>query len=117
MIVGPLVFSPMYQSYLKGPYLIKYLYFGQILSNYQCRFRKGFNPQHCLIAMIEKWRSSNNKGNSFGALLTNLFKDFDCFSHKPIIAKLAVYGFKKSALKVMHNCLFVRKQRTKINIF
>lgn len=30
-------------------------YFGQILSDNKSRFRKGFNPQHCLRAVIEKW--------------------------------------------------------------
>ena len=92
-------------------------FFDEILSDYQCGFRKGFNPQHCLIAMIEKWRSCNDFGKSFGALLTNLSKAFDCLSHELIIAKLAAYGFKKSALKVMYSYLSERKQRTKINIF
>ena len=93
------------------------LYFDQILSDYQCGFRKGFNPQHCLIAMIEKWRSSNDEGKSFGALLTDLSKAFDCLSHELLIAKLAAYGFKRSALKVIYSYLSDRKQRTKINIF
>ena len=30
-------------------------YFEKILSPYQCGFRKGFNAQHCLIALIETW--------------------------------------------------------------
>ena len=29
-------------------------YFDNILSEYQCGFRKGFNAQHCLVSMIEK---------------------------------------------------------------
>ena len=41
-------------------------FFDEILSDYQCGFRKGFNPQHCLIAMIEKWRSCNDFGNHLG---------------------------------------------------
>ena len=32
-----------------------YPYLNQIFSNYQCEFRKGFNAQHCLMTMIEKW--------------------------------------------------------------
>ena len=28
------------------------------LSKFQCGFRKGFNAQHCLIVMIEKWKTS-----------------------------------------------------------
>ena len=32
-----------------------YPYFLTIFPNFQCGFRKGFNAQHCLLAMIEKW--------------------------------------------------------------
>ena len=32
------------------------IYFDEILSKYQCGFRKGYNSQHCLIALIEKWK-------------------------------------------------------------
>ena len=28
-------------------------YFHNILSKYQCGFRKGFNAQHCLVSMTE----------------------------------------------------------------
>ena len=28
-------------------------YFDEILSKYQCGFRKGFNAQHCLVSMIK----------------------------------------------------------------
>ena len=31
-------------------------YFDKILSKYQCGFRKGYNSQRCLIALIEKWK-------------------------------------------------------------
>ena len=41
----------------------------------------------------------------FRALLTNLSKIFDCLSHGLIIAKLNAYGFKLSALNLIHNCL------------
>ena len=71
-------------------------YFDQILSKYQCRFRKGYNVQHCLIALIEKWKQSVDKGGAFGALLTDLSKAFDCLSHELLIAKLDAYGFDKS---------------------
>ena len=39
-------------------------YFEPILSKYQCGFRRGFSAQHCLSAMLEKWRSAiYNKRN------------------------------------------------------
>ena len=30
--------------------------FVKVLSKYQCGFRKGYNSQQCLIALIEKWK-------------------------------------------------------------
>ena len=69
------------------------LFFDQIFSIYQCGFRKGRNPQHCLIARLEKWNLSKEKGDSFGALLTDLSNAFDYLSHELLIAKLAAYGF------------------------
>ena len=27
-------------------------------SKFQCGFRKGYSVQHCLVAMIEKWKSA-----------------------------------------------------------
>ena len=38
-------------------------------SKFQCRFRKGYTTQQCLIALIEKWKSVTDKGKSFGPLL------------------------------------------------
>ena len=65
--------------------------------------------------MLEKWKSSVDKGSSFGALLTDLSKAFDCLSHKLLIAKLHAYGFSLNALRLVHSYLTNRKQRTKIN--
>ena len=31
-------------------------YFEQLLSKYQCGFRKGFSEQHILLLMLEKWK-------------------------------------------------------------
>ena len=65
--------------------------------------------------MLEKWKSSVDKGKVFRVLLTDLSKAFDCLSHELIIAKLNAYGFSLSALKLMQSHLSERKQRTKIN--
>ena len=37
-------------------------FFDNIFSMYQCGFRKGFSAQHCLVAMLEKLKSCNDKG-------------------------------------------------------
>ena len=86
-----------------------------LLSKYQCGFRKGYNTQYCLLAMLEKWKSSVDKGSSFGTFLTDLSKAFDCLSHELLIAKLHAYGFSLNAPRLVHSYLTNRKQRTKIN--
>ena len=89
-------------------------YFNDIFSKYQCGFRKGFSAQHCLLAMIEKWRNSMDQAKFFGALLTDLSKAFDCLSHDLLAAKLSVYGFDNNSTRFFFDYLTNRKQRTKI---
>ena len=91
------------------------IFIDPLLSKYHCGFRKGFSAQHCLLAMLEKWKNAIDKGKVFGALLTDLSKPFDCLPHELIIAKLNAYGFNLPALKLMHSYLSHRKQRTKVN--
>ena len=90
-------------------------YFYQILSKFQCGFRKGFNAQHCLIALIEKLKESVDRGGAFGALFTDLSKAFDCLPHELLIAKLEAYGFDEKAVTLIYNYLSNRKQRVKIS--
>ena len=47
-----------------------------VLSIFQCGFRKKYSTQHALIAKIEKTRKIPNKDGTFGALLTDLSKAF-----------------------------------------
>ena len=92
-----------------------YPYFDKLFSKFQCGFRKGFNAQHCLITMIEKWRRSVDGGGHAGALLSDLSKTFDCIDHELLIAKLYADGFDKNPLYFINSYLKGRKQRTKIN--
>ena len=59
--------------------------------------------------MIETWQKSLDKGESFGALLTDLSKAF--------IAKLHAYGFNIQSVRLVHSYLTGRKQRVKIDHF
>ena len=47
--------------------------------------------------------------------MTDLSKAFDCLDHELLIAKLNAYGFSLPALKLVHDYLSNRKQRTKVN--
>ena len=90
-------------------------FFEDIISKYQCGFRKGYSAQHCLLVMIEKWKRIVDYGGVFGALLADLSKAFDCIPHDLFIAKLEAYGFQIDALKLIYDYLSNRKQIVKIN--
>ena len=93
-----------------------YSFMLEFLSKYHCVFRKGYSTQHCLLAMLEKWKSPVDKGKSFGALVADLSKAFGCLSHELLLAKLDAFGFTIVALKLIHSYLTNRKQRTKVNL-
>ena len=65
--------------------------------------------------MLEKWKKSTDKDKTFGALLTDLSKVFNCLDHDLLIAKLNAFGFTLPTLKLIQNYLSNRKQRTKID--
>ena len=94
-------------------------YFDKQLSKYQCGFRNGISTLHCQLAMIEKLRKSLDSGEEGGeasvALLTDLFKAFDCLPYDLLIAKLHAYGIKKGSLDLLFSYLKNRKQRVHLN--
>ena len=46
-------------------------FFKNILSKFQCGFRKGYSTQHCLLIILEKWELTVDNNEAFGALLTD----------------------------------------------
>ena len=85
------------------------------ISKYQCGFRNFFSAQHCLILMLEKWRTSVDNKGCAGSLLTDLSKAFDCLNHDLLIAKLEAYGFDYLSLNLISSYLSNRYQRVRIN--
>ena len=84
------------------------------LSIFQCGFRKKYSTQHALIAVIEKARKILNNGETFGALLTDLSKAFDCMTHDLLVAKLHALNFDMNELNLIFDYMTGRKQRVKI---
>ena len=89
-------------------------YINNYLSPYLFGLRKGHSTEQCLLTMIELWRKALDNRKSAGAVLTDLFKAFDCLNHDMLIAKLHAYGFDNGALDYILDYLNDRKQRTKI---
>ena len=58
---------------------------------------------------------SIDKGNAFGALLTDLSKAFECIDQTLLIAKLSAFGVSPLSLKLLYSYLSNRTQRIKIN--
>ena len=87
------ILSNIYKIYERCLYNQIHTYFDEILSKYQCGFRKGFNAQHYLVSMIEKWKESLDNNGAFGALITDFSKTFECLHYGLLIAKLDVYSF------------------------
>ena len=74
------------------------IYFEDIFSDYQFGFRKGISVQQCLIILIETWKKHIDNKESFGALLTDLSKAFDCVNHELLIAVRYIHGYMKSSV-------------------
>ena len=85
------------------------------LSPYLCGYRKGFNTQHALLSLVERWKRTLDKHGYAAAILMDLSKAFDTLNHELLLAKLHAYGFSKAAIKLIHSYLKNRWQRTKIN--
>ena len=65
--------------------------------------------------MTEKFKESIDKGNAFGAPLTDLSKTFDSIDQTLLIAKLSAFGVSHLSLKLLCSYLSNRSQRIKIN--
>ena len=65
------------------------------LSSLLCGFRQGYNAQHALVRLLEKFKISLDEGGKAGAVLMDLSKAFDCIRRDLLIAKLHAYGFLK----------------------
>ena len=71
------------------------------LSTFLCGYRKGYNTQYALIAMIEKWKEHLDKNVGTAGAIMYLSKAFDTLNQELLIAKLEAYGFDKSALIIL----------------
>ena len=65
--------------------------------------------------MIDKYSKTLDKVGERGAVLTDLFKAFDCIDQNLLTAKLAAYESEKQSIDFSHSYLTQCKQKTKAN--
>ena len=82
---------------------------------YMCGYRKGYNTQYALMALLERWKKSLDSQGYAGTVIMDLSKAFDTINYELLIAKLHAYGFDKSALNMINSYLTNRWHRTRIN--
>ena len=82
-----------------------YGFISKCLSPYLCGYRKGYNTQQVLLAIIEKWKKNLDDKGRGGAVLMDLSKALDTLNHGLLIAKLSAYGFEHDALKLIYSYL------------
>ena len=71
-----------------------------------CGFCQDISAQHCLLAMIEKWKRCVD-------LLTDPSKVFDFLPHDLIVAKFIAYGFSLLASKLVPNFSLIENKGLK----
>ena len=76
-------------------------YVTNLFSDYITGFRKSHGSQHCLVEMLENWKSALDKSESVCALFMILSKAFDTVNQDLLLAKLKAYGFSKDAHTLM----------------
>ena len=108
----PLNLSKIYEKLM---YQQLYEPFNSILSLKHFVFRKGYSAQHCLMAELEKFKESMDKGEEIAVFFTDLSKAFDCRDHKLLITKLSWYGVTLKSLKLIFSYLSNRTQGVGIN--
>ena len=86
-------------------------YFSPLISAY----RTNYSSQHVIIRLLEEWIKNLDDNLVVGALLTDLFKGFDCIPQDLLIAKLAAYDLSEEALMYILSYLSNRKHCVRNN--
>ena len=86
------------------------------LSKLLAGFSKNQNTQHCLVNVLEKWKSTLDKDGFVVVMFVDLSKVFETMYYDSLIAKLGAYGFQEDALAFMKSYFTNRQQRVRVNI-
>ena len=68
---------------------------------YLCGLEKNYHAQYSLLKMIQTWKKHLDKGEIIEEILMDFSKAFDTINHSLLLAKLDVFGFSRTSLKLM----------------
>ena len=68
---------------------------------YLCGLEKNHHAQYSLLKMIQTWKKHLDKGEIIEEILMDFSKAFDTINHSLLLAKLDVFGFSRTSLKLM----------------
>ena len=85
------------------------------LSKLLTGFRKYHSNQHCLVNMLEKWKSTLDKAAFVCAIFMDLSKAFDTMDQDLLNAKSGAYCFQEEAVVFMKSYFTNRQQRVRVN--
>ena len=78
-------------------------------------FRKNYSTQHCLVNMLEKWKSTLDKAAFVCAIFMDLSKVFDTMDQDLLNAKSGAYCFQEDAAVFMKSYFIKRQQLVRVN--
>ena len=106
-----LIISKIFQNLICGQLLN---HFHNILSKFQCGFRKDYSLQHCLLLIVDKWKKAVDNNKVLGVVLTDLSKAFDWWftCHKIECFRPAI-----SCFKMIQECVTAKEFEPTITSF
>lgn len=106
--------SKIFEKIIKKQ-MIKFLDKHNIISDKQFGFRTGKSTEDALLNLCSNLCNAIDNKKATLSIFVDLTKAFDTVSHKRLIGKLQMIGFRGSALNLFKSYLNDRKQFVKIN--
>ena len=90
--------------------IVEYMDLNGLLHSYHHGFRQHHNTTTALLCMYDSWIEAVDRGEYSGVCMLDMSAAFDVVSHRILLQKMTLYGFKESATSWMKSYLEDRQQ-------